>query len=354
MWHVVCNFEFRIVTLVKAGEFMGVDLTTDYLGLTLSNPLIVAACPLTREINQIERLEQAGASAVVMFSLFAEQVQCDRLHRTDSASSSTHDSPSDSLPSQAYVVGIDGYLKNIELAKKAVKIPMIGSLNGCEGGDWIQYARLIEQAGADALELNVYFVPTDPAMTGSQVEDRYIDIVSAVRDQVKIPIAVKLSPFFSSLPNMAARLNAEGIDGLVLFNRFLQPDIDINTMEVRPRLTLSTRGELRMPLRWIGILRSQLSLSLAASSGAHCAEDVAKLILAGADVVSMASALLRNGPNHLTKVLDELADYMADENFESMTEMRGFVQRLTETATTAFERANYIKAITSYDDEASV
>ncbi len=333
---------------------MGVDLTTEYLGLTLSNPLIVAACPLTREISQIERLEQAGASAAVIFSLFAEQVENDRLHQTDRAEPASRNSPSESPLPQKYVVGIDEYLKNIELAKKAVKIPVIGSLNGSDVGEWMQYARLIEQAGADALELNVYFVPTDPTMTGSQVEERYIDIVAAVRAQVKIPVAVKLGPFFSSLPNMAARLNAEAINGLVLFNRFLQPDVDINTLEVSPRLTLSTRDELRLPLRWIAILRSQLSLSLAASSGVHCAEDVAKLILAGADVVSMASALLRNGPGHVTVVLDELADYMADENFESVTDMRGFVQRRPGTDTTALERANYIKTIISYDDEAPV
>ena len=178
--------------------------------------------------------------------------------------------------------------------------------------------------------------------------------MAAVRGQVKIPVAVKLGPFFSSLPNMAARLNAEGVDGLVLFNRFLQPDIDVNTLEVSPRLTLSTRNELRLPLRWIAILRKQLPLSLAASSGAHCAEDVAKLILAGADVVSMASALLRNGPGHLTTVLDELADYMADENFDSIADMRGFVQRRPGADASAFERANYIKSIISYDDEAAV
>lgn len=333
---------------------MGVDLTTEYLGLTLSNPLIVAACPLTREIVQIERLEQAGASAAVMYSLFAEQVESDRLRQTDRAKSFSPEGQADSPLPQDYVVGIDEYLKNIELAKKAVKIPMIGSLNGSDLGDWMQYARLIEQAGADALELNVYFVPTDPNMTGSQVEERYIEIVAAVRSQVKIPVAVKLGPFFSSLPNMAARLNAEGINGLVLFNRFLQPDVDINTLEVSPRLTLSTRAELRLPLRWIAILRKQLTLSLAASSGVHCAEDAAKLILAGADVVSMASALLRNGPGYITTVLDELADYMADENFESIADMRGFVQRLPGTDATAFERANYVKSIISYDDEAPV
>ena len=331
---------------------MGIDLTTEYLGLTLSNPLIVAACPLTRENTRIEQLEQAGAAAAVMYSLFEEQVNSDPLRQLGLDASTTGRSRNVSPMPSDFAAGINGYLRSIELAKKSVQMPIIGSLIGSDMGAWIEYAELIESAGADALELNVYFVPTDVNMTGSQVEDQYIEIVAAVRDQIKIPLSVKLGPFFSSLPNMAARLNAEGIDGLVLFNRFLQPDVDVHTLEVMPRLTLSTRDELRLPLRWIAILRSQFSLSLAASSGAHCAEDVAKLILVGADVVSMASALLRNGPGHLTKVLDELVDYLAQGNFESIANLRGFVQRQPETDATAFERANYVKTIISYDDEA--
>ncbi len=329
---------------------MRVDLTTEYLGLTLRNPVIVAACPLTREIHRLEQLEQAGAAAAVMYSLFAEQVESDRLRQVGQPN--LHPTKRDFPLPADYVVGLDEYLKNIELAKKSVGIPIIGSLNGSEMGDWMRFAKLIEQAGADALELNVYFVPTDASMTGAQVEERYLEIVSAVRAQVKIPLTVKLGPFFSSLPNMAARLSAEGINGLVLFNRFLQPDVDIDTLEVSPRLTLSTRDALRLPLRWIAILRSQVRLSLAASSGAHCAEDVAKLVLAGADVVSLASVLLRHGPGSVTAIIDDLVTYMIGQEFTSIADMRGLIQRQPGHDSTAFERANYVKTIITYDEQA--
>ena len=330
---------------------MGVDLTTEYLGLKLRNPLVISACPLTREISRLEQLEQSGAAAAVMYSLFSEQVESDTLMRLNLGSSMRDSSQGLSPLPEEYFAGIDEYLANIELAKTSVNIPIIGSLNGSGMGNWIQYAQLIEQAGADALELNVYYVPTDPAVTGNDVEERYIDIVSAVSEQITIPLSVKLSPFFSSLPNMAARLSDQSVNGLVLFNRFLEPDVDVETLEVRPHLTLSRRDELRLPLRWIAILRDQLSLSLAASSGAHCAEDVAKLILVGADVVCMASALLQNGPSYISSVLEELTDYMGRENFESIADMRGFVQRQPGTDATAFERANYVKTIISFNDE---
>lgn len=327
------------------------DLTTKYLGLTLNSPLIVAACPLTREIHKIQQLEQAGASAAVVYSLFAEQLQNDPLSNigrvTDRDPDSLNEMP---LPSN-YVGGIDAYLKLIELSRKSVAIPLIGSLNASDSGDWIQYARLMEQAGVDALELNVYFVPTDPAMTGAEVEEKYFEIVAAVREQIKIPLAVKLGPFFSSLPNMAARLNALGADGLVLFNRFLQPDIDVSTIQVSSKLNLSTRDELRLPLRWIAILRSQVALSLASSSGTHCGEDVVKLLLAGADVVSMASALLINGPGHLTIVLNDLQAYMSEKGIESVESMRGLAATRPGTNATAFERGNYIRMLNSYDSD---
>ena len=327
------------------------DLTTKYLGLTLKNPLIVAACPLTREIHRIEQLEQAGAAAAVVYSLFAEQMQNDPLSNIGKVADPLNDSMNEMPLPADYIGGIDAYLRLIELSKKSVSIPLIGSLNASDSGDWIQYARLIEQAGVDALELNVYFVPTDPAMTGAQVEEKYFEIIAAVREQVKIPLSIKLGPFFSSLPNMASRLNALGVDGLVLFNRFLQPDIDIQTIEVSPKLTLSTRDELRLPLRWIAILRSQVALSLASSSGAHCGEDVVKLLLAGADAVSMASALLINGPGHLTTVLNELQSYMSEKGIESIEGLRGLVTSRPGTNATAFERANYIKMLHSYDSD---
>jgi len=328
-----------------------VNLETTYLGLPLRNPMIVAACPLTRESVQLKRLEQAGASAAVLYSLFAEQIKSDVLGNVghDSAESGNVESAAP-LP-QDYLGGLDAYLRHIEMARKSVAIPIIASLNGDGMGDWVRFANLIEQAGAAALELNIYLVPTDPQVTGSQIEQQYFDIVQAVREQIKIPLAVKLGPFFSSLPNLAARIEDLGVNGLVLFNRFLQPDVDIQTFEVSPRLTLSSRDELRLPLRWIAILRSQVALSLAASSGAHCAEDAIKLLLAGADAVSMASALLRQGPDHLTTVMDGIEAWMRDKGFDSINDFRGLVQPRPGTSSDAFERSNYIQTIINYDDD---
>jgi dihydroorotate dehydrogenase (fumarate) len=330
-----------------------VDLGTTYLGLQLRNPLIVAACPLTRESHQLEQLEQAGAAAAVMYSLFAEQVEGDELsHIGMGEAASAPVVESAPLPGD-YVGGIDDYLRHIELSRKAVKMPIIASLNGSRMGEWVNFARLMEQAGADALELNIYFVPTNPRYSGSDIEQQYCDIVAAVREQIRIPLTVKLGPFFSSLPNLAVRLESLGANGLVLFNRFLQPDIDIETFAVSPRLTLSTPEELRLPLRWIAILRSRVSLSLASSSGAHTSEDVIKLLLAGADVVSMASALLRNGPGHIATILEGITGWMQRKGFASVDDFRGLVHPRPGTSMTAFERSNYVQTIVSYngDDE---
>ncbi len=329
---------------------MSANLSTQYLGLPLRNPLVVAACPLTREAYQLERLEQAGAAALVIYSLFAEQIQNDALRSFHEDAAGGALSAAEPLPSD-YVVGLDTYLQNIELAKKSVDVPIIASLNGSGLGDWIRFAPLMESAGADALELNIYFVPTDPDITGEQVEARYLELVAAVRETIRIPLSIKLGPFFSSLPNFARSLAAAGADGLVLFNRFLQPDIDVTTFEVTPRLVLSTRDELRLPLRWIAILRSQLSVSLAASSGTHTGEDAAKLLLAGADVVTMASALLKFGPEHLTTVLQELTAYLDAKGFATVDDMRGTLAPRHQESSTAFERANYIKTLMSYDEE---
>jgi len=327
------------------------SLKTTYLGIGLSNPMIVAACPLTRDSMHLKQLEQAGASAAVLYSLFAEQVDADVLSHTGDGHS-TANVIDDAAPlAEQDVGGLDAYLRHIEISRKSVNIPIIASLNGSEMGDWIRFANLMEQAGADALELNIYFVPTDPKVSAGEVEQKYLDIIEAVLGQIKIPLAIKLGPFFSSLPNFAGRLQTLGVKGLVLFNRFMQPDIDIQNFEVSPRLTLSSREELRLPLRWIAILRSQLSLSLAASSGAHRAEDAIKLLLAGADVVSMASALLRNGPNHIEVVISELESWMKEKGFASIDEFRGLVHPRPGTSSTAFERSNYIQSIISYDDE---
>jgi dihydroorotate dehydrogenase (fumarate) len=239
----------------------------------------------------------------------------------------------------------------VELAKKASSMPIIGSINGSMPGEWVRFARLIQEAGADALELNIYFVPTDPEYNSSQVEQQYVELVSAVRKEITIPLAVKIGPFFSSLPNMARRIVAAGADGLVLFNRYLQPDIDLDTYEVVPQLVLSSREESRLPLRWIGILRHQTAASLAATSGIQTADDVLKAVLVGADVVMIASALIRRGPSLLVDILDELSAWLRHKGVRSLSEIRGIAsyQRCANPA--AFERANYAKALASFSPD---
>lgn len=331
---------------------MSFDLSTTYLGLKLRNPLVLAASPLTSELHNLQRFEEAGAAAAVMGSLFAEQIEFKWW------TTFGHERPADAPDDpQDWVLyreldefncGPDAYVRRIELAKKTVSIPIIGSLNGSHRGDWVNFARMIQEAGADALELNIYFVPTDPAVTASQVEDRYLELVTAVRAQVSIPLAVKLSPFFSSLPHMAQSLVRAGVNGLVLFNRFLQPDIDLARLEASPRLSLSTREELRLPLRWIAILRGQLDISLAGTSGVHFAEDVLKLILAGADVAMLASALIRHGPHHITTLLKEASFWLQHKGFASLQDAKGFVSHQRGANAAAFERANYARGLTSH------
>ncbi len=335
---------------------MSVDLNTQYLGLTLRNPLLVAPSPLTAHLHLLERFEEAGAAAVVMSSLFEEQIRREAAELRDQGLASA-ESYVEALAGIARELdennaGVDSYLRRIETAKKTVSIPIIGSLNGAQRGTWTSFARLVQDAGADALELNIYFVPTDPTVSGSQVEQEYVDLVAEVRGQVSIPLAVKVGPYFSSLPNMASRLVAAGADGLVLFNRFLQPDIDPKTLEVVPRLILSSRDELRLPLRWIAILREQLSVSIAGTSGVHFAEDVLKMLLAGADVVMLASVLLRHGPSALRTLLDEVTNWLEGMGYESVAQIRGLVSQGRSSSPSAFERANYAKALTSWGPRA--
>ena len=325
------------------------DLKTTYLGLEIRNPLVVAACPLTREVHQIERLEQAGAGAAVMYSLFAEQVEDDSFRNIATGASGAAEVVEAGPLHREFAAGLDSYLRNIELAKKAVAMPLIGSLNGCGPGEWTRFAPLVEQSGADALELNVYFVPTDPKMTGLEVEARYLDIVADVRQQIKIPLAVKIGPFFSSIPNFATRLVEAGADGLVLFNRFLQPDVDIETFAVEPRLVLSTPDELRLPLRWIAILREQLAISLAATTGVHSAADVIKLLLVGTDAVMVASVLLKQGPDVIEQMIAELVEYLTTKDFPSISALRATVCHGHCSDPAAFERANYIKSLVSFE-----
>ncbi|MBI3464929.1 MAG: dihydroorotate dehydrogenase-like protein [Planctomycetes bacterium] len=333
---------------------MHADLTTRYLGLTLRNPLVVSACHLTSEISLLQRLEQAGAAAAVLPSLFQEQIIQEELKvRRPSTNSAPVPPPESCCPPELddYNAGPDSYLLKIEAAKRAVSIPIVGSLNGYSTGGWSRYARLIQDAGADALELNIHFIPTSIDETAQRVEAGYLELVHDVRDAVSIPLAVKMGPYFSSIPNMASQFVNAGVAGLVLFNRFLEPDIDLRKLELTPRLLLSSRDALRLSLRWITILRPQLPCSLAATSGIHFAEDVIKAVLAGADVAMMASALIRHGPDWLQTVLSEVQHWMASQGYQSVEQMRGSVSH-PRGHQANYERALYMQAVTTFSSKA--
>jgi dihydroorotate dehydrogenase (fumarate) len=328
-----------------------IDLSTHYLGLKLRTPIVSSASPLAQDVPGIRCLEDAGASAVVLPSLFEEQLRLESLELDQRLSAGTESFPEAlSFFPQAseFHLGPEEYLRLIRKAKEAVQVPIIASLNGSTVGGWIQYARQIEQAGADALECNIYFIPTDMDLTGATVEQTYLEIVNAVKSAVIIPVAVKLSPFFSNLANLAKRLDAERADGLVLFNRFYQPDIDLEELEIKPNVLLSTPQALRLPLTWIGILYGRLRASLAATSGIHTAEDVLKMLMVGADVTMLCSALFRKGPYHLRTVEKELVNWMEEHEYESVKQMRGSMSQLRCADPSAFERAQYMRAIKSY------
>ncbi len=327
------------------------DLTTNYLGLQLRNPIVASSSPLSHTIDSIRRLEDAGAAAVVMYSLFEEQIGFDSYY-IDYHLTQGIDSYAESISyfpdMQSYNVGPDDYMNLIRKAKEAVNIPIIGSLNGASVGGWTDYAALIEEAGADALELNVYYVPTNVEISGIEVEVLYLDILEAVKQVVTIPIAVKLSPFFSSIANMASRLADRGADGLVCFNRFYQPDFDLENLEVKPRLVLSNSNELRLPLRWVAILYGRISCDLAITSGIHTSEDVIKALMAGAQVTMMASELLQNGVRRIGQVLNELMTWLNEHEYESFMQMIGAMSQKHCAEPAAFERANYMKMLDSY------
>jgi len=327
------------------------NLTTTYLGLDLKNPLVSAAGPLSKDIGTIRKLEDAGAAAVVLHSLFEEQLSYEAAeldhyltHGTESFAEATTYFPDVG----EYKLGPDEYLEHIRKAKQAVKIPIIASLNGVSTGGWIDHARLIEQAGADALELNVYFIPTDPRLSSDDVEQVYPSVLEAVKSKVRIPVAMKLSPFFSSMASMAQRLDKAGVDGLVLFNRFYQPDIDLEALEVVPNLVLSTPHAMRLPLRWIAILHGHVKASLAGASGVASAEDVIKMMMVGADVVQICSALLRKGPKELSVILKGVQAWMEEKEYESIEQMKGSMSQRSCREPAAFERANYMKTLNSY------
>ena len=327
------------------------NLTTNYLSLPLKNPLVVSSSPLSRNVDSIRRLEDAGAAAVVMYSLFEEQIGFDSYY-LDYHLTQGIDTYAESISyfpdMQSYNVGPQEYLNLIRQAKEAVDIPIIGSLNGASVGGWTDYAALIEDAGADALELNIYYLPANKEITGFEVEELYVDILTAVRQVVSIPVAVKLSPFFSSVANMAHRLGANGADGLVLFNRFYQPDFDLENLEVAPRLVLSNSDDLRLPLRWVAILYGRLPADLAITSGIHTAQDVIKGLMAGAKVTMMASELLQNGVRRIGQVLHELLTWLNDHEYESVVQMIGSMSQKHCAEPAAFERANYMKMLQSF------
>ncbi len=327
------------------------DLTTTYLGMRLKNPLVPSASPLSEQLDTIRQMEDAGAAAVVMHSLFEEQLtrESHRLdHYLDYGSESFAEALSYFPDAAAYHVGPEQYLEKIRRAKEAVDVPIIGSLNGISTGGWTRYAKWIEEAGADALELNIYYIPTDPRLTGAHVEARYLDVLRAVRQHVTIPLAVKLSPYFSAMANMAQRLAEAGADALVLFNRFYQPDFDLEALEVTPGLVLSNSYEMRLPLRWVALLYGRVAVDLAVTSGVHTHEDVLKALMAGANVTMMASELLRHGIDRLWAVLEDLRTWMEEHQYESVEQMRGSMSQQHVTEPTAFERANYMKVLQSW------
>jgi dihydroorotate dehydrogenase (fumarate) len=327
------------------------DLTTKYLGLQLKNPLVASASPLSRTLDGMKRLEDAGASAIVMYSLFEEQLhhEAGELdHYLSYGTESFAEALSYFPATEEFNLGPDEYVELLHSAKRSLSIPVIGSLNGISDGGWTQFAQKMEAAGADAIELNVYYIPTDPKLNAAAVEHRYIDVLRAVKAAVKVPVAMKLSPFFSAPANMAAQLEAAGSNGLVLFNRFYQPDIDLDALEVVPGVVLSTSDAIRLPLRWIAILRGVVKGSLAATGGVHSAEDAVKLLMAGADVTMMCSALLKYGPAHVTKVLQDLNTWMLEHEYVSVDQMKGSMSQKSVADPAAFERANYMKALTRY------
>ena len=330
-----------------------VDLSTNYLGLQLKNPLVVSASPLSKKVETVRRLEEAGASAVVMYSLFEEQIVHESKaldyylsHGTESYAEALSYFPD----METYNVVPEKYLSHVEKLKKAVNIPVIGSLNGISTGGWIQYAQKIEEAGADALELNVYYIPTDLTITSTELEKVYLDLVNDVHSKIHIPLAVKLSPYFTALPNLAKQMVEAGANGLVLFNRFYQPDLDIETLDVVPNLVLSTSDELRLPLRWVAMLYGRVDADMALTSGVHTASDVLKSLMAGANVAMMASELIANGSTRIGEILAGMTTWMTTYEYESVQQMIGSMSQKAVLEPAAFERANYMKALTSYDN----
>lgn len=327
------------------------DLKTTYMGIELKNPIVAASSPLSQSVDSVKALEDAGASAIACYSLFEEQISHESgeldhylQYGTESYAEATSYFPEqDDFHLTPYK-----YVDHIADLKKAVDIPIIGSLNGVSSGGWVKYAKNIQDAGADALELNVYYIPTNPNLTGSEIENMYIDTLKAVKENVDIPVAIKIGPYFTSLANMARRLDNAGADALVLFNRFYQPDFDLEKLEVGPNLMLSTNWEMRLPLRWIAILYSNIKASMAATSGIHNYEDVLKVMMAGGDIAQIASELLMNGVSRIGEMLEGMKNWMEENEYESISMMKGSMSQKSVPEPAAFERANYMKTLQSY------
>jgi dihydroorotate dehydrogenase (fumarate) len=333
---------------------MSVDLSTRYLGLDLRNPIVAAASPMTASVDSLVRLQDAGVAAVVLPSLFEEQIEHEEMEAHNLMLSGSELSPEAGsfFPEmQRYATGTDSYLRLIGEAREALDVPVIASLNGHTPGGWTRMAKQFEEAGAHAIELNVYFLATDIRESSMDVERRYLDLVSSVRAITAVPVAVKIAPYFSAMASMAVRLAGAGASGLVLFNRFVQPDIMLEELEVAPHLMLSTSEELRLALRWIAILHGRVNASLAATGGVHTHADVLKLLLAGADCVMLASSLLRNGPQHVSMLLRGIESWMSARDYESVAQLRGSLSQESCPDPDAFERANYMKALMTYSSE---
>ena len=328
------------------------NLSTRYLGFTLRTPLVASASPLTEDLGNVKRMEDAGASAVILHSLFEAQLTRDRAeleHHLEHGTESFAEALTYFPKASDFAVGPEAYLEHIRKAKESTDVPIIASLNGITHGGWTGYAKEMQQAGADAIELNIYYIAADENQSGAEVEQGYIDILKAVRNQVTIPIAVKISPFFSSLAHFAGRLDEAGANGLVLFNRFYQPDIHLESLEVRPNIILSTPQALRLPMRWIAILYGRVKADLAATSGVHTAEDMLKMLMAGASVTQVCSVLYRHGINHLRVMERDLVQWLQDHEYESIEQLKGSMSQNHCASPAEFERAQYVKSLHSFN-----
>jgi dihydroorotate dehydrogenase (fumarate) len=327
------------------------DLSTKYMGLSLKNPLVASASPLSKEISNIKKLEDAGTSAVVMYSLFEEQIihEQEELDYYLTRGSESFAEALTYFPKiEEYNLGPHEYVEHIRKAKEAVDIPIIGSLNGISNTGWSDYAKSIEEAGANAIELNIYYIPTDLSLSSADIESLYLENLERVKNSVNIPVAMKLSPYFSSMANMAKRLDEAGADGLVLFNRFYQPDINLDSLEVEPGVVLSTSNDLRLPLRWVAILYGKIKASLAATTGVHGAADALKMIMAGADVTMLCATLLKNGIGKVSEIEKDMAEWLEKKGYESIEQIKGMMSHKSIANPAAFERSNYMKALSGY------